>query len=121
MRAGRTSPHDLRDWVQWRQRPFPDANLLFLHGTKPALIVSGFVGHAEQTADWGELQHRGLELVANTQWYSDHVGGNYCESDAQGLRSACRVRRPWSTAAQAAVRPSIWIGRWALLRGPAAD
>lgn len=37
-------------WATWWQRPFPDANLLRLHGLHPALVDSGFVGHAEETA-----------------------------------------------------------------------
>jgi len=39
-------------WVTWQHRPFPDANLLLLRGREPALVDSGFVGHAQQTADW---------------------------------------------------------------------
>ena len=29
-------------WVTWQRRPFPDANLLLLHGRQPALVDSGF-------------------------------------------------------------------------------
>ncbi|MGH3311491.1 MAG: hypothetical protein ACRDP3_13040 [Streptomyces sp.] len=25
-------------WVTWQRRPFPDANLLLLHGRQPALV-----------------------------------------------------------------------------------
>lgn len=39
----------LPTWVTWRRRPFPDANLVLLHGREPAVVDSGFVGHAEQT------------------------------------------------------------------------
>ncbi|MEA5456776.1 MBL fold metallo-hydrolase [Sinomonas sp. JGH33] len=67
----------LPSWVHWEQRPFPDANLLLLNGGRPALVDSGFVGHAQQTADWVHAHRaRGLELVVNTHWHSDHVGGN---------------------------------------------
>ena len=45
-------PDRLPSWVTWEQRPFPDANLLFLPGRNPVLVDSGFVGHAERTADW---------------------------------------------------------------------
>ena len=45
-------PDRLPSWVTWEQRPFPDANLLLLPGRNPALVDSGFVGHAGQTADW---------------------------------------------------------------------
>jgi glyoxylase-like metal-dependent hydrolase (beta-lactamase superfamily II) len=63
-------------WVTWQPRPFPDANLLLLHGREPALIDSGFVGHAEQTAAWARAQTGHVALVVNTHWHSDHVGGN---------------------------------------------
>jgi hypothetical protein len=39
-------------WVTWQRRPFPDANLLLLGGRQPALVDSGFVGHAQETATW---------------------------------------------------------------------
>lgn len=63
-------------WVTWERRPFPDANLLLLHGRTPALVDSGFVGHAEQTAAWARAQAGQIDLVVNTHWHSDHVGGN---------------------------------------------
>jgi glyoxylase-like metal-dependent hydrolase (beta-lactamase superfamily II) len=74
---GRT-PRDLPlpAWVTWQPRPFPDANLLLLHGREPALVDSGFVGHAEQTAAWARAQSGHVALVVNTHWHSDHVGGN---------------------------------------------
>ena len=64
-------------WVRWQTRPFPDANLLLLPGPHPALIDTGFVASATQTRDWAEAQAGGrIELVVNTHWHSDHVGGN---------------------------------------------
>jgi len=62
--------------VIWQQRPFPDANLLLLNGRRPALVDSGFVGHAEQTAAWAHAHAGAVDLVVNTHWHSDHVGGN---------------------------------------------
>ncbi|MEU6679073.1 MBL fold metallo-hydrolase [Streptomyces sp. NPDC046925] len=70
------SPSALPSWVTWRQRPFPDANLLLLHGRRPALVDSGFVGHATQTAEWARAHAGSVDLVVNTHWHSDHVGGN---------------------------------------------
>jgi glyoxylase-like metal-dependent hydrolase (beta-lactamase superfamily II) len=66
----------LPTWVTWQRRPFPDANLLLLHGRQPALIDSGFVGHAEKTAAWAHAHTDHVALVVNTHWHSDHVGGN---------------------------------------------
>ncbi|MFJ5310175.1 MBL fold metallo-hydrolase [Streptomyces sp. NPDC088350] len=66
----------LPTWVTWQRRPFPDANLLLLHGRCPALVDSGFVGHAEETAAWAHARAGNIALVVNTHWHSDHVGGN---------------------------------------------
>jgi glyoxylase-like metal-dependent hydrolase (beta-lactamase superfamily II) len=63
-------------WAVWQSRPFPDSNLLLLPGRRPALIDSGFVGDAEETAAWVRSRTRHLALVVNTHWHSDHVGGN---------------------------------------------
>jgi glyoxylase-like metal-dependent hydrolase (beta-lactamase superfamily II) len=72
-----TDAAQLPTWVQWQPRPFPDANLLLLHGPEPALVDSGFVGHAAETRAWAEAQAGGrIGLVVNTHWHSDHVGGN---------------------------------------------
>jgi len=72
----RPDPELLPAWVSWQRRPFPDANLLLLRGRHPALIDTGFVGHAEQTAAWVRAQSGRIALVVNTHWHSDHVGGN---------------------------------------------
>ncbi len=63
-------------WVTFKRRPFPDANLLLIHGRQPALIDSGFVAHAQQTAAWVHEHTPQLALVINTHWHSDHVGAN---------------------------------------------
>lgn len=69
-------PDRLPPWVTWEQRPFPDANMLLLPGRNPALVDSGFVAHAGQTADWVHARTSQLSLVVNTHWHADHVGGN---------------------------------------------
>ncbi|MFJ2269444.1 MBL fold metallo-hydrolase [Streptomyces sp. NPDC098085] len=66
----------LPSWMTWRQRPFPDANALLLPGRQPVLVDSGFVAHAEETADWARAHAGDIGLVVNTHWHSDHVGGN---------------------------------------------
>ncbi|WP_435972657.1 MBL fold metallo-hydrolase [Streptomyces sp. Qhu_M48] len=66
----------LPSWATWWQRPFPDANTLLLHGRRPALVDSGFVGHAAETAAWAHAHAGDIDLVVNTHWHSDHVGGN---------------------------------------------
>lgn len=68
--------HDLPRWLIWAQRPFPDANLLLVDGREPALVDSGFVGHADDTAAWVDAHTPALHRVVNTHWHADHVGGN---------------------------------------------
>jgi glyoxylase-like metal-dependent hydrolase (beta-lactamase superfamily II) len=55
---------------------FPDASLLLLRGRQPALVDSGFTGHAEETAAWVRAHTGHVALVVNTHWHSDHVEGN---------------------------------------------
>ncbi|KUM99138.1 hypothetical protein AQI95_40560 [Streptomyces yokosukanensis] len=66
----------LPSWLTWWQRPFPDANTLLLPGRQPALVDTGFVGHAEETAAWARAHAGNVDLVVNTHWHCDHVGGN---------------------------------------------
>ena len=54
----------LPSWVSWAPRPFPDANLLLLHGPRPALVDTGFVGHADDTREWAEARAGGRKPVA---------------------------------------------------------
>lgn len=77
----------LPDWVVWSPRSFPDTNLLLLTGRRPALIDTGFVGHADQTAAWVRFHTGDLDLVVNTHWHADHVGGNAL-LQAAGVRIA---------------------------------
>ncbi|MFG2789699.1 MBL fold metallo-hydrolase [Streptomyces sp. NPDC048419] len=70
------SQPSLPSWATWWRRPFPDANLLLLDGRQPALVDSGFVGHAEETAAWARARAGDVALVVNTHWHSDHVGAN---------------------------------------------
>ena len=79
----------LPSWMTWQPRPFPDANLLLLHGRRPALVDSGFVGHAEQTAAWARARAGRVALVVNTHWHADHVGGNaLLQAEGAGIAAA---------------------------------
>ncbi|MFE9491201.1 MULTISPECIES: MBL fold metallo-hydrolase [unclassified Streptomyces] len=66
----------LPSWLTWWQRPFPDANTLLLPGRHRALVDSGFAGHTDETAAWTHTHAGNVDLVVNTRWHSDHVGGN---------------------------------------------
>ena len=83
-------PDRLPLWVTWQQRSFPDANFLLLPGRNPALVDSGFIGHAGQTADWVHARTGQLSLVVNTHWHADHVGGNAI-LQAQGAGIAASI------------------------------
>ena len=50
--------------------------MLPLPGWNPALIDTGFAGHAGHTADWVHARTGQLSLVLNTHWHADRVGGN---------------------------------------------
>lgn len=63
-------------WVIWQRRPYPDTNLLLFAGREPAVVDSGFVGHADRTVAWAGAHAACIELVINTHWHSDHVGAN---------------------------------------------
>lgn len=66
----------LPDGIIWIQRPFPNCNFVLLSGDEPALVDSGFAGHAEATAALARQHCDGLAWVVNTHWHSDHVGAN---------------------------------------------
>ena len=74
--VSRPDAERLPAWLTWQRSPFPDANLLLVHGRQPALVDSGFVGHADETAAWVRAHAGHVALVVNTHWHSDHVGGN---------------------------------------------
>lgn len=95
----------LPSWVTWQQRPFPDANLLLLHGRDPVMVDSGFVGHAEDTADptatFTKALRRGQRLVDDPEgavWYAarrifgfalmirDGIPAEHTSVPADGLR-----------------------------------
>ena len=84
-------PDRLPSWLIWQQRPFPDANLLLLPGRQPAMVDSGFVGHAAETASWVRGHTAKLALVVNTHWHSDHVGGNaLLQAAGAGIAASAR-------------------------------
>jgi len=64
--------------VTWRHRPFPDAILLLLQGRQPALVDSGFVGHARETAAWARAHAGHVALVVNTNWPPTTSAATHC-------------------------------------------
>jgi len=68
-------------------------NILFLGSDRTALIDSGYMTHAEQTAALVRhaLHGRQLDLLLNTHLHSDHCGGNASLQRAFGCRTAIPV------------------------------
>lgn len=67
-----------RPWSLLR-RPYPNANVVLLHGPRPVLVDTGHAGDVAALFAW--LRDEGvapdsLALVVNTHHHSDHVGGN---------------------------------------------
>ena len=77
-------PDRLPPWVTGQQRPFPDANLLLLPGRNPALVDSGFAGHAGQTAELSVRLHRPAAagrqhpLARRPRWRQRDTEGQGC-------------------------------------------
>ncbi len=81
----------LPTWVTWQQRSFPDANQILLPGREPAIVDSGFVGHAEQTTAYAHDALGQVALVVNTHWHSDHVGANaLLQRHGSGIAASAR-------------------------------
>ena len=95
-------------WVTWQRRPFPDANLLLLHGRQPALVDSGFVGHAQRDRGVGARARPG-----SSRWSSTRTGipttsaaTRCCRPPARASLPAPRTPMPSPGATRAAARPS---------------
>ncbi len=70
----------LPDWLIFFQRTFPSANMVLVKSKKPVLIDTGF--GSDFSATQKRLQDAGvsaenLNLIINTHYHSDHVGGNH--------------------------------------------
>ena len=67
-------------WLQFFERPFPSANMVLIHSTKPVLIDSGFgsdIAITEAMLHEAGVAPQNLTLIANTHYHGDHVGGNH--------------------------------------------
>jgi hypothetical protein len=84
-------------WATWQRRPSSDADLLLLRGHRPALVDSGFVGHAEETAAWVRARTGDLALVVNTHPLALRPrrtvppGGNDAGAGGAGRRIGTRI------------------------------
>ncbi|ASK64234.1 MBL fold metallo-hydrolase [Virgibacillus phasianinus] len=62
------------------ERNFPSANMILINDQLPILIDTGFGSEAidtEQLIKDAGVQPEELDLIVNTHYHSDHVGGNF--------------------------------------------
>lgn len=57
-------------------RPYPSANAILLHGSRPVLVDPGSAPEIGDLRDWLADQGASPGLVVNTHWHSDHSGAN---------------------------------------------
>lgn len=82
-------------WLHFFQRSFPSANMVLIHDNRPVLIDTGFGSDFSETERL--LREAGvppdqLQLVINTHYHSDHVGGN---NELQGRYSIPVAAHRW--------------------------
>src|SRR5688500_2497846 len=66
--------------MQFFQRKFPSANMVLVSGPRPVLIDSGFGSDFADTVQLLEsagVHPSDLQMVVNTHYHGDHVGGNH--------------------------------------------
>lgn len=84
----------LNDDVIFFQRTFPSANMVLLRGPRPILVDSGFGSDAAATSqllrDAG-IAPESLQLVVNTHYHCDHVGGNHHLQQTYGIPIAAHA------------------------------
>ena len=66
-------------WLHFLPLGYPSANLVATSGGRHVLFDAGYGSDHERTANalaQAGIAASGLELIVNTHWHSDHVGGN---------------------------------------------
>jgi glyoxylase-like metal-dependent hydrolase (beta-lactamase superfamily II) len=61
-------------------RKLPSANMVLLAGERPILVDSGYIDGVDRTLSMlvaADTQPEDLQMVVNTHYHSDHVGGNH--------------------------------------------
>jgi glyoxylase-like metal-dependent hydrolase (beta-lactamase superfamily II) len=61
-------------------RKLPSANTILLMGERPILVDSGYIDGVDRTLSMlveADAQPEDLQMVVNTHYHSDHVGGNH--------------------------------------------
>ena len=80
-----------KDKVIFFERKFPSANMVLIKDRYPILIDSGFGSDAAETEQLiieAGIQPDELQLIVNTHYHSDHVGGNFHLQNKYGIEVA---------------------------------
>lgn len=80
--------------VSFLQRPYPSANVVLLHGSRPVLVDTGFGADVPELLRWLETQSvapSALSLVVNTHFHCDHSGGNHALQALHGVFIAAQA------------------------------
>lgn len=73
------------------ERKFPSANMILIKDQLPVLIDTGFGSDAGQTEQFireAGVSPEALQLIVNTHYHSDHVGGNFYFQQNYGVTIA---------------------------------
>jgi len=77
-----------------RLGPYPSANVVLLHGSRPVLIDTGFGADVPALLRWLQTQSvapSALSLVVNTHFHCDHSGGNHALQALHGVFIAAQA------------------------------
>lgn len=80
--------------VSFFERPYPSANAVLLHGSRPVLVDTGFGADGPALLRWLETQGvapSDLALVVNTHFHCDHSGGNHALQALHGVFIAAQA------------------------------
>ncbi|MGM0556094.1 MAG: MBL fold metallo-hydrolase [Myxococcota bacterium] len=72
-------------------RKLPSANMILLMGERPILVDSGYIDGVDRTLSMlvdADTQPEDLQIVVNTHYHSDHVGGNHILQSRYGVEIA---------------------------------
>lgn len=80
--------------VSFFQRPYPSANVVLLHGSRPVLVDTGFGADVPALLRWLDSEGvapSALSLVVNTHFHCDHTGGNHAMQTLHGASVAAQA------------------------------
>ncbi|MFE7062910.1 MBL fold metallo-hydrolase [Sutcliffiella sp. NPDC057660] len=94
------------------ERKFPSANIIVIKDELPTLIDTGFgsdVIETEQLVKEAGVAPEEIQLIVNTHYHSDHVGGNFYFQNTYGIPIAAHK---WEGAVINACDPEACSAEW---------